>query len=167
MAWETRRNGRRYYYRSVRVGDRVVKEYCGNSIASEAFATLEECDRRRAETRRRCRRSREAEDRKLDAEIAAFDKWCDLLFKAAMLVAGYHRHSRGQWHMRRSAATQPEGTPVVNEQKRCATSAQVRNFANQSKADAAAGASQEPTSSATPGAARACTAAKAICGLAA
>ena len=59
--------------------------------------------------------------------IAEFDKWCDMLFRAAMLVAGYHQHARGQWRKRRvkrvvvqpakcrprfDGGPQPRGQPV-------------------------------------------------------
>ena len=39
--------------------------------------------------------------RDVDAMLAQFDELCDLLFQAAMLVAGYHKHDRGPWRKRR------------------------------------------------------------------
>jgi hypothetical protein len=46
VAWEER-GGRRYYYRSVRRGGRVVKEYVGTGPLTEATVQLDEEDRRK------------------------------------------------------------------------------------------------------------------------
>ena len=55
MAWETRRNGRRYYYHSYRLNGEVVKEYFGNGVAAQMFAKLDEADAREARLNRQLR----------------------------------------------------------------------------------------------------------------
>ena len=70
MAWEERR-GSRYYYRSVRVGERVRKEYVGAGEAAE-----------------------------LAAPGAELCEMVGVLARAELVVAGYHRH-KGQWRFRR------------------------------------------------------------------
>jgi len=45
MAWETRRNGRQYYYRSRRLGHRVVQEYLGAGCVAYAAAAEDEAAR--------------------------------------------------------------------------------------------------------------------------
>ena len=100
MAWEQR--GRRlYYYRSVREGGRVRKEYVGTGPTAAAIARLETLDRDRREWQRSEER-RERED--LDAADRPLQEFCevtDALARAALLLAGYRQHARGHWRKRR------------------------------------------------------------------
>jgi hypothetical protein len=101
MAWETRRGGRRYYYRSVRRGGRVEKEYLGGAPWVDAAARLEEMDRERREWERFEQR---AEEERLAAATAPLAEFCaavELLARVELLAAGYHRHDRGAWRRRR------------------------------------------------------------------
>jgi hypothetical protein len=99
MSWETR--GRhRYYYRSRRVGGRVVREYLGTGDrAAEAAAA--DAERRRHEEADR------AAVAALDAAADELDALADLIARAALLAAGYHQHARGPWRKRR--APRPPG----------------------------------------------------------
>ena len=99
MAWEERR-GSRYYYRSVRVGERVRKEYVGAGEAAELAAHADE-------TLRSIRESKAAEGRaeverlaELAAPGAELCEMAGVLARAELVVAGYHRH-KGQWRFRR------------------------------------------------------------------
>lgn len=100
MAWEQRGN-RTYYYRSVRVGGRVVKEYAGGGLMGLMGAEFEE-DRReqRAMEQRRVRAERE---RWSDLERSAdeLNELADALAGVALALAGYRRHDRGEWRKRR------------------------------------------------------------------
>jgi hypothetical protein len=115
MAWETRRNGRRYYYCSVRIDCRVVKLYVGKGVLAEAFAKNNECYGGRARLKRKRRdRQREAEA-KNEAMIAEFDKFCAFF---------------GAWrkaHRRLSSGFQREIAKTAGP-ARCATFRAVRRF---------------------------------------
>jgi hypothetical protein len=120
MAWETRSNGRRYYYRVRRVNGRVVREYCGGGERGMAAA---EADRARALEKKA---KRDFDD--IDADYAALIRITDLLFRAYHEAAGYHLH-RGEWRkrrVRRTGAVQPpvEGDSCVppNHQRHTASS---------------------------------------------
>ena len=100
MAWEER-SGRRYYYRSVRRGGRVVKEYLGTGPVAEATAQLDEEDRRRREE---AAEAWKEERRRMEALEAPIEDLCDAaetLARAALVAAGYRQHNRGEWRLRR------------------------------------------------------------------
>src|SRR5688572_22455785 len=100
MAWE-RRGNRSYYYRSVRSGTRVTKEYAGGGLMGaigEQF-DAEQRDQRAAE-RRRLQRGR-AQWAALEQPADELDDLSDLLMSAALSVAGFRRHDRGAWRRRR------------------------------------------------------------------
>jgi hypothetical protein len=104
MGWE-QRGGRSYYYRSRRVGGRVVKDYVGTGLAAEQ-AAFGDADRRRERAE-----ARAAEQRRLGAEqarsapaealLAELDAALDAATAAAFYAAGYRRHDRGAWRKRR------------------------------------------------------------------
>jgi hypothetical protein len=95
MPWKTRK-GSRYYYRSIRDGDRVRTEYIGAGPAAELIAQVDRLDplerERSAEAWRECRRADEAADR---SAALAFGR-VELVARAALEAAGFHRHRR-QW----------------------------------------------------------------------
>ena len=100
MAWE-RRGNRSYYYRSVRSGTRVTKEYVGGGRAASLIAQLEGIER---EQRARKRESAEFDRQRwaaLERPALELGSVTDLLVTAAMTAAGYRRHDRGEWRRRR------------------------------------------------------------------
>ncbi len=102
MAWKLRR-GKRYYYHSRRVGDRVVTEYLGRGPAAEMAA--KKADEVHTERRRKAAAERELQLQAVaeDAELVELTAWCDVLFSAALLVSGYRKH-RGEWRRTRRRA---------------------------------------------------------------
>ena len=100
MAWETRR-GRRYYYRSKRVGERVVKEYIGGGKLGQAVAFLDRKAREERERQAQRERAARDEDAALVALVDAFDREVRALVAAELGAAGYHRHHRGAWRRKR------------------------------------------------------------------
>lgn len=100
MGWEVRGN-RTYYYRSVRVGDRVVKEYCGDGLSGSRAAEQDAKERQqRHDERMRLRAERERWT-ELERSLNDLDDLTDTLVAAELLAAGFHRHDRGAWRRRR------------------------------------------------------------------
>jgi hypothetical protein len=99
MGWE-----RGYYYRVRKVGGRVVREYVGTGRVAEVAAQLDALERARREREALATRQQKAELTALDAELNALTERADLLARAALLAAGFHRHKRGEWRKRREHA---------------------------------------------------------------
>src|SRR4051812_16339565 len=95
------RGNKAYFYKSVRVGDRVRSQYFGSGQNARDMAEIEALDRevRDLDTeRRRARRKR------LDARDRAQARWfgrVELLVRLVLESAGFHRHKRGEWRRRR------------------------------------------------------------------
>ena len=101
MAWE-RRGGKLYYYQSEREDGRVRKRYIGAGEVAKMIAHADETIRRsRAERRERARAELE-EARSLALAGAELHQAAEILARAEMVAAGYHRH-KGEWRMKRSA----------------------------------------------------------------
>lgn len=100
MAWELR-GGQRYYYRSVRVGTRVTKEYAGGGLMGILAADLdaEERDQRAAE-RERILAEHEAWSA-LEMPGHEVERLMDVLMAATLLTEGFRQHDRGAWRRRR------------------------------------------------------------------
>ncbi len=102
MGWETRERGGRYYYRSVRDGGRVRKEYVGAGEIAEAVAHADETIRRVRELERaRCRAEAERLE-VLTAPVEELSEAAGILARAHLIAGGYHRH-KGEWRRARSA----------------------------------------------------------------
>lgn len=102
MAWETRQRGGRYYTRSRRVGGRVVREYLGAGPFAEALARGDAEARARRHERRAAERAAHEEDAALVALVDQLSMGTDALMAATLVLAGYHRHHRGEWRRRRA-----------------------------------------------------------------
>lgn len=95
MAWERRRRGL-YYYRSHRVGSRVVKEYVGGGPEAALAADLDAAERAEREA------ERQAKAEELERLLAPAGPLGELsenleeLVTEALESAGYHQH-RGEW----------------------------------------------------------------------
>src|SRR4051794_20380273 len=104
MAWQLRNGSGSYFYFSKRVNGRGVSRYIGAGVAGELPAALIQLGR--AERRLAAERRREARSRELSL-LAPLEELCqitELVAKAALLAAGFHRHDRGRWRQRRQAA---------------------------------------------------------------
>ncbi len=102
MAWESRGGTGRYYTRSVRRDGRVIRRYVGTGDVAEAAAA--------ADRDRRAARNAEREARRLalgrlaaaDSQVTALCEAAETAQRACLLMAGYHRHDRGQWRRTRA-----------------------------------------------------------------
>jgi hypothetical protein len=98
MAWE--RQGR-YYYRTRKVGGRVVREYVGTGRVAELVAEMDAIEREEREAERAARRAERAELEALDAPLNQLNDLADLLARAALVAAGFRQHKRGEWRKKR------------------------------------------------------------------
>src|SRR5262245_54735773 len=99
MAWVVRHRAR-YFYRSTRVGGRVVCRYLGRGPEAERAAA--EIERRRAE-RAAARERRERERRRFDEALGPLGQLCeltDLVLGLSLVAAGFRKHARGTWRLR-------------------------------------------------------------------
>ncbi len=103
MAWE-RRGENFYYYRSVREGAKVRKDYIGRGEVAQIIAHSDDVIRHSRKVR--AERGREALDQAEGlASCAAsleLEGATEVLARAQMVSAGYHRH-KGEWRRRRDA----------------------------------------------------------------
>lgn len=107
MAWETRQRGGRYYYRSRRVGGRVVKEYLGAGAIAEWHSDADALDRaERRDVREDERAALEPVDT-ASALLAEMGAELDAVVAATLTAAGYRRHHRGEWRRRRDTSASP------------------------------------------------------------
>ena len=91
-----------YYYRSVRKGERVRKEYVGGGALGEAAAALDEVKRRqREEEADYWREERERLERSA-AFLQELEEAAEVLVRAHLLSSGCHQH-KGQWRRQRGA----------------------------------------------------------------
>ena len=97
MPWE-QRGSKRYFYVSERLNGRPVRRYVGVGGGAAAELAAVAADLRRLE-REIAARERHAERERLRAAEAALLELCeasDIVARAALVGAGYHRHG-GEW----------------------------------------------------------------------
>jgi hypothetical protein len=89
-----------YYYRSVRKGERVRKEYVGGGALGEVAAELDEVKRRqRQEESAYWREERERLERSA-AFVRELEEAAEVFIRAQLLASGFHKH-KGQWRRQR------------------------------------------------------------------
>jgi len=96
MALERRRNGRLFYYRSRRAGDRVVKEYIGGGEKGRQAA---EADQAARDARGRVKQKAKERNRpliELASELDVFGQIIDHVVSCQLLCAGWRKHHR-EW----------------------------------------------------------------------
>lgn len=102
MAWERRAGGpgTGYFYKSVRVGDRIKKIYLGRGQAGhEAALEVERRRQARREAKELLRAAKENAD-EADRLAAELRGWADALLRAWLVLSGHHKR-RGEWRKRR------------------------------------------------------------------
>jgi hypothetical protein len=101
MGWEKRERGGLYYTRSKKVGGRVMREYVGGSTLGHLAALQDAQERRRREEEAT---SWKEERERLEALVTPVEDLCEateILYRAALLAAGFRRHQRGEWRRKR------------------------------------------------------------------
>lgn len=100
MSWDIRRH-RRYYYRSERVGKRVIRHYIGTGFMAELVARRDaEAKAERLTVAKACQ-SLQAHFSKMDELADRHDQLVDLIMSGVLLGAGFHRPPhRIEWKKR-------------------------------------------------------------------
>jgi hypothetical protein len=98
MGWERRQRGpgTGYFYRSVRIGDRVKKVYHGRGQAGhEAAAALELRRKGRLEAKTLLQDARNGTEEG-DQLANELREWAEVLLDTWLILTGHHKR-RGQW----------------------------------------------------------------------
>jgi hypothetical protein len=99
--WERRERGGLYYYRSVRDGEHVRKEYIGTGPLAHIVAFKDTRERREREERAEAWQAELEDLWALDSLTEELCEAADLLTRAALLAVGYRQHHRGEWRKQR------------------------------------------------------------------
>ena len=100
MGWETRERGiHSYYYRSVRQGDRVRKEYCGDGMLGRVAAQLDEIEHRQREEDSAYWKEEQERFEQHMAFVGELEEATQILSQAHLIAAGFHKR-RGEWRKR-------------------------------------------------------------------
>ena len=99
MGWERRRNGT-YYYRAKKVTGRVVKQYVGARPLAELLAAHDARERAERLAAAEARRAERARLATIDGPAEVSHEAVEALLRANLVLAGYHRHQRGEWRRR-------------------------------------------------------------------
>lgn len=100
MGIEARRNGKVYYYKKRREGDRVISEYVGGGLVVSLAKRQSEIERAQREAELAQRRAERMSMAELDRQMDEFSNLVDTVIAAELLLSGYHQHKR-QWRRRR------------------------------------------------------------------
>ena len=97
------RAGRPYYYRHVRDGEKIRKEYVGSGIVAELASEANRIARERAAAEKD-RNERELELLEaLIVPILELNQAAEILVRAEFAASGYHRR-KGEWRRTRERA---------------------------------------------------------------
>src|SRR5829696_7847597 len=103
-----KRNGRVYYYKSRRDGEKVRKVYVGAGDFAHAAARLDKAERLRSEEETTCWRKEKERLEASAAFVKELEGAAEILTRAQLLVAGFHKH-KGEWRMLRESTRDVEG----------------------------------------------------------
>jgi hypothetical protein len=101
VAWE-RRGDNLYYYQAERENGRVQKRYIGTGEVAELISHADRTIQRTRAERRERERAEIEEAQSLASSADELHEALQILARAEMLAAGYHRH-KGEWRRRRDA----------------------------------------------------------------
>jgi hypothetical protein len=93
-------NGKLYYYKKRREGDRVISEYQGGGELVHILQHIEARDRAEKEAERARVKAERMSMAEIDKQIDDFSRMVDTLMEAELISKGFHQHKR-QWRRRR------------------------------------------------------------------
>jgi hypothetical protein len=105
MPWVWHDN-RKYFYRSVRMGSRVVRRYLGSGAEAERAAAEIEQRRKMRATQVQLAYNEAIRHDEAIAPLAELCRLTDLLVGATFTDQGFHQHDRGAWRRRRVRANE-------------------------------------------------------------
>jgi len=108
MPWEMRGANGPYYTRSRRVGGHVVREYVGKGPLGQLAAELDAEERARRRLEVEAARQEAKRYIEMDDSVEEFCRQTDAVVRGVLLIAGYHRHNRGEWRKRREREKETE-----------------------------------------------------------
>jgi hypothetical protein len=111
MGWDTH-SGRQYYTRTRRVGGRFVRQYLGRGEVGELAAAADACRRAQRHIQAEHQRAERVRWQAADQLLRELVGGVALLVRAAVLVAGYRQHARGEWRRRRMDTTTKATPPL-------------------------------------------------------
>ena len=97
MAWERRKRGGLYYTRSRKVGGRVIREYVGGGLTGHLAAQMDDNERMDRKSRAEKMRAELSHFEAIDTQVALLFDFAEALAQGSLMLAGYHRHHRGEW----------------------------------------------------------------------
>ncbi|WP_154673957.1 hypothetical protein [Singulisphaera acidiphila] len=98
---------------STRVGNQVISRYEGDGLLGQMVAELERLARAKREEERWADRLMAEAFAADERQLADYHRSVELIFRASMENAGYHRHSRGEWRMGRPKKTELKTTAAA------------------------------------------------------
>jgi hypothetical protein len=103
MAWESRRSGRKFYYRYSRRKGRLCKRYVGSASnqAVEVIALADRLERAERKAAAAASRSEREEYEEANTLVIALFSGSELLTTAGLARAGFYRKQRGPWKLKK------------------------------------------------------------------
>jgi hypothetical protein len=98
---ETTPSGRKYWYTNKRQGRKVRRIYLACGAAAEQAAAEAQARKQQRQQEQAVQRQEQAACDGARALIDAVIETTDLLTRAHLMVAGFHRHHRWAWRKRR------------------------------------------------------------------
>jgi hypothetical protein len=114
VSWDTKRGSGRYFYKSVRDGDRVRKMYAGKGEEAERLAREIEQRRQQLRAEREALQSEQLQMAAAEQALRALQDVADLLVQAVLTAGNCYKHN-GQWRRRRSNVRDGDGDQVRAE----------------------------------------------------
>ena len=96
MGWETR-HGRKYFYRSVRDGDRVRKRYFGAGFVGRRAARTYALRRAEQRAQKEAWQAAMAMFDTAEEQLSRLEEGCKVVMDAALYSYGFHRPTRHAW----------------------------------------------------------------------
>ena len=101
MGFEERHgNGKLYYYKKRREGERVVSEYVGSGELAEIIDLTTRLEQSRKQQKREEVQAQQASADRINSLVDKHSAMVDRMVEAHLLALGYHKHNR-QWRRRR------------------------------------------------------------------